>query len=101
MLFSLLKNEIDEQTYLNEYNARYIYRSLPKRIYGFVIRYRNINLIVINKYISKEKQKKTLLHEFAHIELSHLDKKKRLLEFKIEDIEDEADKYIKYILESL
>lgn len=101
MLFSLLNNEIDEETYLNEYNARYIYKQLPKRIYGFVIRYRNINLIVINTNISKEKKKTTLLHEFAHIELSHLDKKKRLLEFKIEDIEDEADEYIKKILNNI
>lgn len=101
MLISLLNNEIDEQTYLNEYNARYIYKQLPKKIYGFVIRYRNINVIVINYNLSDERKKKTLLHEFAHVELNHLDKKKYLLDFKIENIEDEADKYINFILDNI
>jgi len=101
VLYNLLNNEIDEQTYLLGYNAKIIYKKLPKKVYGFVYRYRDINLIVINWNISKEKKKMTILHEFAHIELSHLDKKRNLLEFSIEDIEDEADKYIKYILNNL
>ena len=99
MLVSLLNNEISEQDYLIDNNAKIIYKKLPKRIYGFVFEYRNICLIVINWNISKEKKKKTLLHEFAHIELSHLDKQKQLLEFSIENIEDEADKYIKFIID--
>ena len=99
MLVSLLSSEISEQDYLVEHNAKIIYKKLPKRIYGFVFRYRNICLIVINWNISKEKKKKTLLHEFAHIELSHLDKQKQLLEFSIENIEDEADRYIKFIID--
>ena len=36
------------------------------------------------------------LHEFAHLELCHLDK--CVLEFSIENIEDEADMYIENIL---
>ena len=99
MLVSLLNNEISEQDYLIDNNAKIIYKKLPKRIYGFVFWYRNICLIVINWNISKEKKKKTLLHEFAHIELSHLDKQKQLLEFSIENIEDEADRYIKFIID--
>ena len=55
---------------------------------------------MINKYISYYKQKKTILHELAHMELCHLDKKK-LLEFKIEGLEDEADRYVKFLLESI
>ena len=35
--------------------------------------------------ISKDKKKLTLLHEFAHIELSHLNKCEQLLEFSIEN----------------
>lgn len=99
MLVSLLNNEISEQDYLIDNNAKIIYKKLPKRIYGFVFKYRDIFLIVINWNISKEKKKKTLLHEFAHMELSHLDKQKQILEFSIENIEDEADRYIKFIID--
>nr|DAX16849.1 MAG TPA: IrrE protein [Caudoviricetes sp.] len=98
MLTCLLNNEIDEQQYLIEHNAKIIYKKLPKKVYGFVFKYRNINLVVINWNISKDKKKLTLLHEFAHIELSHLNKCEQLLEFSIENAEDEADEYIKFIL---
>ena len=94
----MLNNEIDEQQYLIEHNAKIIYKKLPKKVYGFVFKYRNINLVVINWNISKDKKKLTLLHEFAHIELSHLNKCEQLLEFSIENAEDEADEYIKFIL---
>lgn len=99
MLISLLNNEINEEEYLIEHNAKIIYKRLPKRIYGFIFKYRGIFLIVINWNISKEKKKKALLHEFAHIELSHLSKNKELLEFSIENIEDEADEYINFIID--
>ena len=98
MLTCLINNEIDEQQYLIEHNAKIIYKKLPKKVYGFVFKYRNINLVVINWNISKDKKKLTLLHEFAHIELSHLNKCEQLLEFSIENAEDEADEYIKFIL---
>lgn len=98
MLTCLLNNEIDEQQYLIEHNAKIIYKKLPKKVYGFVFKYRNINLVVINWNISKDKKKLTLLHEFAHIELSHLNKCEQLLEFSIENAEDESDEYIKFIL---
>lgn len=98
MLTCLLNNEIDEQQYLIEHNAKVIYKKLPKKVYGFVFKYRNINLVVINWNISKDKKKLTLLHEFAHIELSHLNKCEQLLEFSIENAEDESDEYIKFIL---
>lgn len=98
MLTCLLNNEIDEQQYLIEHNAKIIYKKLPKKVYGFVFKYRNINLVIINWNISKDKKKLTILHEFAHIELSHLNKCEQLLEFSIENAEDEADEYIKFIL---
>lgn len=98
MLTCLLNNEIDEQQYLIEHNVKIIYKKLPKKVYGFVFKYRNINLVVINWNISKDKKKLTLLHEFAHIELSHLNKCEQLLEFSIENAEDESDEYIKFIL---
>lgn len=96
MLISLLNSEIDEQTFLNYYNAKIIYKRLPKRIYGFLLKYRDVCLVVINRNLSKENKKRAILHEFAHLELCHLDK--CILEFSIENIEDEADMYIENIL---
>lgn len=96
MLISLLRGEISQDEYINYNNVKIVKIDLPKRIYGFIFNYRNINLIVTNKYISQKKYDVTLLHEFAHLELSHLDKMS--LDFKIEGIEDEADKYIEYLL---
>ena len=100
MLFNLLNNDITEDEYLRENNIKVIYKKLPKKVYGFIHRYRDINLIIINWNISKEKKKLTLLHEFAHLELHHLDRNKDLFAFSIEGIEDEADRYIKFLLEN-
>lgn len=99
MLISLLNGEISQKDYMNYNNIKVIKIDLTKRIYGFIFSYRNINLIVINKNISKSKAKTTLLHEFAHLELNHLDK--IYLDFKIEGIEDEADRYIEFLLENI
>ena len=95
VLISLLRSEINQDEYMNCNNVKIIKVGLPRRIYGFIFNYRNINIIIVNKYISKEKYDLTLLHEFAHLELSHLDK--MCLNFKIEGIEDEADRYVFYL----
>ena len=100
MLFSMLKGEITQDEYLNYNNTVIIKKEFPRRIYGLIFDYQNRYFIVINKYISYYKQKKTILHELAHMELCHLDKK-RLLEFKIEGLEDEADEYVKKLLEGI
>lgn len=96
MLISLLMGEISQDEYMNYNNVKIVKIDLPKRIYGFIFNYRNINLIVTNKYISQKKYDVTLLHEFAHLELSHLDKMS--LDFKIEGIEDEADRYANHLI---
>lgn len=99
MLIALLHGEITQQEYLYSNDVTLLYESLPKKVYGFIFRYKNRNIITINSNISKNKQKDTILHELAHLELSHIDKNKKLMEFRIENMEDEADKYIKFILE--
>lgn len=100
MLIDLLNEEIDEKEYLIVNNVKIIYKKLPRKIYGFIHRYRNINLIIINWNISKEKKRKTILHELAHLELHHLDQDNKLFAFSIENIEDEADRYIHFLLEN-
>jgi len=101
VLSDLLNGNIEEQEYLILNNARIVYKKLPKKIYGFIHRYRDINLITINWNVSKKKKKKAILHELAHLELHHLDKNSELFAFSIENTEDEADKYIKNIIENI
>ena len=101
MLISVLNGEITEEQYLRYNNAKIIKTPLPRRIYGLIFRYKDNNFILINKYISYYKQKNTVLHELAHLELNHLDNNKKLLEFKIEGLEDDADKYVKFLSENI
>lgn len=98
VLINLLRREITQEEYLINNNAKIIYKKLPKKVYGFIHRYREINLIVINWNISKQKKKEAILHEFAHLELQHLEKE--IFEFCIENVEDEANRYIKFLLEN-
>lgn len=97
-LLNLLNGDISQNDLLNYYNTTIIYKELPNYIRGFVFKYRNIFVIVLNKYLSYYKRKKTILHELAHIELNHLDGSKDFFAFYIDKYEDEADKYIKFLL---
>lgn len=101
-LYNLLKGEISQKELLNYWNATIKYKHLPNYIRGFVFNYKGSYVIVINKWLSYYKRKKTILHELAHIEFSHLEQcDKDLLALKVDSYEDEADRYIKYLEESL
>lgn len=101
-IYNLLKGEITQKELLNYYNACITYEILPYEIDGFVFQYDNIYNIFINKNLSYYKKKKTILHELAHIELNQLNQaNKDLFAFHINKYEDEADKYIKFILENI
>lgn len=95
MLKSLLNGEITQEDYIRYYDIQIIERKLPKNVYGLCFNKRNINFIVVNSCLGEKNKKETLLHEFAHIELHHLDKV--FFNTKIKDIEDEADNYIRGI----
>lgn len=100
-IYNLLKNEITQQELLNYYNATILYRKLPIEVNGYVFYYRGINCIIINKDLSSYKKKKTIIHELAHIELNQLQQiNNDLFAFFIENYEDEADRYIKFLLEN-
>lgn len=100
-IYNLLKNEITLQELLNYYNANITLVNLPSYINGFIFQYENIYNILINKNLSYYKKKKTILHELAHIELNQLcQTNKDLFAFHINKYEDEADKYIKFLLEN-
>lgn len=101
-IYNLLLGEITEEELLKHYNACITYIHLPKKINGFVFQYKSINNIFINKQLNKKLIKKTILHELAHIELNHFNQiNKDLFMFKINKYEDEADKYIEYILSNI
>lgn len=96
MLIALLKGEITQDEYMRANNINIFYKAMPGYIHGLVIKYRDISMIVINRYLSKAKANLTILHEFAHLELHHLDN--FICEYKRDDIEDEADRYVKFLL---
>ena len=99
-LFNLIKGEITQRELLNYYNATIIYEELPKKINGYIFNYKGINFIIINKNLSYYKKKKTILHELAHLELNQLNQIDNDLAYlKVDKFEDEADKYVKYLLD--
>lgn len=98
----LLLGKIGQDEILNYYNASVAYIELPIYIRGFVHYHKGIYDILINQNISYYKRKKTLLHELAHIELNQLcQADNNLFAFHIQEYEDEADKYIEFIKESI
>lgn len=94
MLKDLLNGDITQEEYLNRNNISLREYKLPKYIYGFIYKHNNIKLVAINKNLSRKKKQFTILHEFAHYELGHLDK----VYYCLEDIEDEADELINSLL---
>lgn len=100
-LYNLLTGEISQQELLNYYNANIIYEELRPGINGCVDYYKGIYNIYIDKNLSYYKKRKTLLHELAHIELNQLGQSDKLLAFKRDKYEDEADRYLKYLLENI
>ncbi len=101
-LYNLLSKEITQQELLNYYNATIIYETLPRGINGAVISHRGINAIMIDKNLPYYKKKKTIIHELAHIELNQLNRiDSDSFAFNIDKYEDEADRYINYLINSI
>ena len=99
-LYNLLLGEITQKDLLNYYNVTITYIDMPPQIDGCVFQYKDINNIFIDKNLSYYKRKKTILHELAHIELSQLNQiDKTLFSFKVNTYEDEADRYVKFLLD--
>ena len=96
----LLKKEITQSELLNYFNATIDYDTLPNKIDGCVFNYKGIYVMVVDKDLSYYKKRKTILHELAHIELSQLEQRdKDLFALKSQEYEDEADKYVKKIID--
>lgn len=100
-ILSLLNGEITQKDLLNYYNVTITYEKLPKNVNGYVFNYKGIYNIMVNKNLSYYKKKKTILHELAHIELNQLCQyDKDLFALNADKYEDEADRYIKFLLEN-
>ena len=101
-IYNLLKKEITQQELLNYYNANISYIHLPDNIDGCVFNYKGIFNIFINEDLSYYLKRKTILHELAHIELNQLEQLDNdLFAFKVNEYEDDADRYIKFILNNI
>jgi len=101
-LYNLLTGEINLRELLNYYNVTIDYLQMPKYINGFVFNHKDINVIAINSNLSYYKKRKTILHELAHIELGQLNQyDKDMAYLKIDKYEDEADRYVKFLLECI
>ncbi len=102
MIINLLNKEVSLEDVLHQYNANITYITLPKGINGLVYSYNDINNIFIDKNLSNYKRKKTIIHELAHIELNQLNQiDKDLFALKVEKYEDDADRYIKFLKDSI
>lgn len=102
MIRDLLLGNISQQELFNIYNITINNINLPQFINGFTFHYKGINNIFINQNLSYYKKKRTILHELAHIELSQLEQYDNdLFAFKVDKYEDEADKYLKSILDEI
>lgn len=100
---NMLLGIITQEELLNYYNAIILYENIIyPNIRGLVDLYNGYYFIYINNNMSYYKKKKTILHELAHIELSQLEQADNdLFAFKVDKYEDEADRYLKFILESI
>ncbi|MBO5138379.1 MAG: ImmA/IrrE family metallo-endopeptidase [Bacilli bacterium] len=98
MLKALIDNEISQEEFVRFYDITIVFRRLPKNVYGLAFKKKR-NYVVINSNLGEKSRKSTLLHEFAHIELHHLDEV--FIKAKVDKIEDEADRYIEFLLDSL
>ena len=97
MLSALLNEEITQDDFTRFYDVTIVWKKLPKYVWGFSFKKKRI-YVVINSSLGEKNKKLTLLHEFAHVELHHLDKE--FVKAKIQGIEDEADNYIEFLLDN-
>lgn len=99
-IYNLLLGEITQKELLDYYNANITYIELPDNIDGFIFQYKGINNIYVNKNLPYKTLKSTILHELAHIELNQFNQiDNDLFMFKIDKYEDEADRYVKFLLD--
>lgn len=99
-IYNLLLGEITQKELLDYYNANITYIELPDNIDGFIFQYKGINNIYVNKNLPSKTLKSTILHELAHIELNQFNQiDNDLFMFKIDKYEDEADRYVKFLLD--
>ncbi len=68
---NLINNDITQDDYLRYNNATLLFKKMPNEINGLIVRKRDVNVIIINDYLSEEDKRKIFLHELSHLELNH------------------------------
>lgn len=90
---NLINNDITQDDYLRYNNATLLFRKMPNEVNGLIVRKRDVNVIIINDYLSEENKRKTFLHELGHLELNHT-YKYRIVNNDSNIYEQEVDNYI-------
>lgn len=90
---NLINNDITQDDYLRYNNATLLFKKMPNEVNGLIVRKRDINVIIINDYLSEENKRKTFLHELGHLELNHT-YKYRIANNDFNIYEQEVDNYI-------
>ena len=99
MIEDLLLGKITQNEALVYYNANITYKSLPVGINGFVISYKGINNIIINKNLSYYRKRKTIIHELIHLEFNHLNRMNDFSYLDCSIYEYETDRYLEMLKE--
>lgn len=90
---NLLDSDITQDEFLRENNATLLFKKLPIEIGGLIVRKNDINIIIINDYLSDNDKRKAFLHEITHLELGHT-YQYRMLDNNSDIYEQEVDNYI-------
>lgn len=90
---NLINNDITQDDYLRYNNTTLLFKKLPKEVNGLIVRKYDINIIIVNDYLSDKNKRKTFLHELGHLELNHT-YKYRIISNDSSVYEQDVDNYI-------
>lgn len=90
---NLINNEITQDDYLRYKNATLLFKKMPNKISGLIVRKCDINIIIINDYLNINEKRKAFLHEASHLDLDHT-YKYRIVNNDSDVYEQEVDNYI-------
>ena len=72
MFQGLIKNEIDQDDYMNFNNITILKKRLPNKTNALTFIYRDIKIVILNSLYSDINFRDFVLHELIHIELNHI-----------------------------
>lgn len=88
MFQGLIKDEIDQNDYMNFNNITILKKRLPNKANALTFIYRDIKIVILNSLYSDINFRDFLLHELIHIELNHVysNKSRQQCELEVERV---------------